>query len=407
MHMLPLTRSLLPQAEEMRRELWHNSGKWLASIELEYRRIYGIGYPAWEFNLQILKAVLARAGNPAGAVEAMGDLDEFLGQVLGSFRKPTQIAMILRDAAELDLAADLLHKAESDLADDKERMIHANTLGTVRVAMGDRDEALKWFRKVRRLARRLGLPFLTSVEINIASTYNLDHKYRQAFAILERIEPAVASMHVRDRFGYLVLRSVALRGLGRFAEAQAVVLEALELGEAERGGLRLLEDRMTFQSKRETFTRQHSSHASPTATPGRRWSGGAIEGPSVRRPAAVGRLPLPPEAETLSQVEESLLAQKAIFERLDSSIRTLGPAFIDFDAINELRQFDRTPDIFESDATEPRPLSPGKVADRIREVETTLRNIRRKIEDARWAGGGIIVGEVLSFQECRRLLATS
>jgi CHAT domain-containing protein/tetratricopeptide (TPR) repeat protein len=189
------------------------------------------------------------AGDRAGALEALGNIAEFVARAKqGSARKAEAAARILRDVELTEDALAVLERAEARAESNEVRASilvgRANILGK----LGRLLEALKLLREAEPLideSRRW------VVWLNAASGAQAYGLNAETLKLLDQIDIDRVARSDEDRFNFHYLRAAALDGLGRGAEAQDTALKAMGMLETLRGSLRDLALRAAWTGKKE------------------------------------------------------------------------------------------------------------------------------------------------------------
>jgi len=245
----------------------------------------------------------------------------------------------------------------------------------------------------------------TEIEANLAANFFEHGRLMEALQLLDSSEIAQQARSERTQYLYYVLLAQVLQGLERYADAQRAVLQALSIAEGTRGKLRLYDDRISWHASQEVVYRMGVRIALANND---RWTSFDLVERSRARAfvdqLAAGHLPLPPTAQHLQEIEETLLTKREVLFRLTDTVKVFGPAFIDYELVRQLATLDTEADVFEQADDGARFLSVPKLTHQLDEIEDSLLRLRRQIEDAHLASSVATSVPTLSVDELRQML---
>ncbi len=193
------------------------------TIGLELGKKAGWMHVTWR-GLAMLSAVKLGQGDIAGAVEALQQFD----QTARRYNNPAINNLIEAWKARVALS------------------------------LGDRETAVRWAESYP--AQHESGAFLEFKELTLARLWLAQGKWAEALELLDQwLTPAIAEGRGHSLIEIQILRSVALKGLGRYAEAVPAIIQALKLAEPD-GFSRLFLDRyealvdLLHQAQREKIS---------------------------------------------------------------------------------------------------------------------------------------------------------
>jgi CHAT domain-containing protein/Flp pilus assembly protein TadD len=239
---VPRSANLRPQHESIKHDYFGN-----VTIEREHRHIYDKAAEALTIVKKVSARIAAISGQTEKAHDTVGDIDQILSYVRTipvSEAIPT--VQTLRDAGRVDDALLVLDRIEQESRfplNDEDRGSVILARATVLGAGGRLVEAIE--------AARDALPLIEADRrwvawINIASWAETAGLYTEALEVLDTIDMDRVARSDRDRFMYYYLRAAALEGCGRLREAFEAAQRAIDLLEAQRGGLKDIELRSSW-----------------------------------------------------------------------------------------------------------------------------------------------------------------
>jgi tetratricopeptide (TPR) repeat protein len=402
----PLTASLEPRAQQLDEQAWQSSGTPAAMVELDYQLVYGIGVSRLQKRISLLKAQAhTRLGDFDAALEAMGDPHELINAASASWpasRVAVAVVQILREAGELSKAFELIPKMRELAEDDGERLIALITAGSVFNAAGMLDDALACYREAEPLITDDDVRYRPLVELNLAANLHARGEFDDALAQVERLANSMDELPDRMRFLQRSLWAELLLTRERWEEAERAALEALEIAERTRGGLRLADARISWQAGEERLLEITSLAALGTGRVGL-----ALERAEHARSRAfveqlaVGRLALPEEAHALLPLVERVEKRRALLRELAESLRVLGPGYVDYEVIAQLAELDDAADVLDESGTA---LDAEAITKQLDDVEATLGRLRENIEQTRLRHGPAASAPVLTDDALREVL---
>ncbi|HKR22689.1 MAG TPA: tetratricopeptide repeat protein, partial [Pyrinomonadaceae bacterium] len=387
----------------------------LASIELEYLSIYSIGFKLFMDLVRLMKAdILSRLNDPR-AVEVLGDVNEFISDIEKtltsgiSYRALTGMVMILRDDGQYDKAIEVLNKIEPFATTDEDRIFLYNTAGTLYELTGDTDKAMSYFQQTYDLALTKGADFVPALSMNMASNHIHQGRPAKALELLSSVDIKKDAKSEREVYGYNLLMAQALAGLERYDEAQPYALESLSVIEQARLKLRSFDTRMNWQGEQEGVYR--FAVAIAVTNDDRLTAFNLMERSRARAfvdQLAAGHLALPESKKHLEEIEQRLVVQQALLNKLANNLETQDSAsFVDYELLAKLDSLNENLKIFEEPEGDDKParLSSEKIAAELSRLDAALTRIDNEIEEARLLNATNTYGAVLTFPELREVLS--
>ncbi len=414
----PLSGNLREMAQQRSQRVWEQSFSEMANFELEYMGVYSIGFEQFMNLVRLLKAdILSRMNDPR-AVEALGDVDDFTGDVGKtlksgvSFRALTAVVMILRDDGQYDKAAEVLTNIEPFATTDQDRLFLYNTAGTLYELLQDREKAMSYFQQAYDVAQTKYRQYLPVFSMNMASIRVHQNRPQEALDLLQSVDITKDARQEKDVYGYNVLMAQALTDLQRLGEAQPYVLNALTIIEQARLKLRSFNARMYWQGEQESIYRLAVRLA--VANDDRLTAFNVMERSRARSfvdQLAAGHLALPESKQQLEEIAQRLALQQTLLHRLASSLETQNPNFIDYELVDQLNSLNEGFKLFEEHEDEdgekkPVRLSAEKIASEIDKVEKAIERVEAEIDEARLLNATNTYGAALTFPELRAVLTS-
>lgn len=409
----PLSNNLREMAQQRSQRVWEQSFSEMANFELEYMGVYSIGFKTFMDLVKLLKAdILSRMNDPR-AVEALGDVDAFIGDVEKtlksvSFRALTSVVMILRDDGQFDKAKEVLTKIEPFAKTDSDRLFLYNTAGTLYELLGELDQAMSYFQQAYDVAMNTEKAYLPVFSMNMASIMIHQNRSQEALDRLRSVDITKVARSEKDVYGYYVLMAQALTNLQRLDEAQRYILDALTIIEQARLKLRSFEARMYWQGEQENIYRYGVIIAAENND--RLTAFNLMERSRARAfvdQLAAGHLALPESKKHLQEIEQSLLIQQSLLNKLANTVEKQNPNFVDYELLAKLNSLNEGLKLFEEkeDDDKPARLSPEKIATELSRIDAALTRIDNEMEQARLLNATNTYGAVLTFPELREVLS--
>ncbi len=427
-----------PASFEKQKQRAAQLGIEMAPIEGDYLHAYGLGMDEFQLYLRLFEAeALARIGDMTGAISALEDITDFEKvtdevEKRRVLRSLIPIAIIMRDAGEYTSARKLLDKVKTLAEDGEDRQWYFNTSASIYARLGEHKAALREFRaayaigtsSLNKLLTRLRnernqdyrehwqreirkqQQLLNGIQVNIAANYFYRSLYKKALATLMNIDMHQYGHSEHELHQYYLLLAQVYWKLGKLADAQKDILQALAIVENLRGKLRLFDVRMDWQARYETT--YHLAVRIVLDNNDKRLALELIEKSKSRAfidQLATGHVMLPAAAMQLQTVQHNLERKKDLLQRLIDSIEPLGQTFIDYEVINALLEID--PDvqqIIEKEEDGVPSLSVTKIAEQLADVNKRFLDISRQIEEASLANAIVTVGSTLSLNELRQVM---
>jgi tetratricopeptide (TPR) repeat protein len=412
----PLSRHLLPQADEVGSRTWQQQGLQAVFIEPEYQDVYGVGFFEFTKRLRLLKAqALARTGDSAEALKILGDSEQYLRRIrqaqgdvdIEAIRAVLEIVKMLRDAGQLRSAAHLLREIEPYIKRGSiEQLSFLNLLGTVAIHGQEYGLAQLTFEQGRDLATHVQPEFVPSIDVNIAGTLYHQEQHERALEILQTINIEQMAQTQYDEYLFYALLGQVLAGSLLFQEAQDRLARALAIADSMRTEFDLYETRISWQSKVEDIYQLAVLVAAVNHDAAAAFD--FVERSRARAlvdQLAAGYLPLPPSAIPLAQVESTLLDQRERLIALMDSYKFLGASFVDYEALRELQTLGFVEELVETPSDGSQQLSIRKLHAAITGIDQTLVGLRQQMEQARLATRQVVRGDRLSLPQFQGLLS--
>ncbi|HKV92109.1 MAG TPA: tetratricopeptide repeat protein [Candidatus Angelobacter sp.] len=403
----PLSSNLRDRSKTMKGELFNQSGRESLVMELEYIRIYAIGFERLYQHLTLVKSELAlRLGDPQKAVTLLKKLDA-LDDVESQLKQGTPIqayiavAVIFREAGQPERSLEFLQKALPHAKDPWDEAGVLNTIGTI-YAKSNMDEAEKCFERVRELMVKAGR-WNWGVMINLAQCRLSRGDAAGALALLEEVDDIDKGEAAHDITTYWFMKAEILAELSRVEEAHACISMALDLIENSRQALTRLDARMGFFARYLNIYHSALLIALRMNNWNEAWS--IVERSKARAlldQLVAGHLPLPPEAGQLEKAHLSLLEQRRTLSALRDSMD--GADLVDYELLAKLKTIGRNIDALKDQATGQ--FSVIRTQEELDSLYRDIRNLEENIELQRSAAARGHAGAILSFEEVQSVLGT-
>ena len=408
----PLTANLRDIAKQTSEKARQRSFSQTANVELDFMNVYGIGFDLLWKTVKLIKAeTLSRLNDVGGAIEALGDVNEFTADVEKtlksgiSYQALMAIVMIFRDAGQFDKAIETFRKIETFAPTDKEKIVLYNTGGTLFEIAGDYDEGMSYFKKTHDMLVQMegGKEYLPVILMNMAANHAHQNRPQEALDCLESVDIARDARSLKETYSYYIVMAQALTKLKRNKEAQDAILKALAIIEEARHNLRSFGNRMSWQSEQEDTYRLAVKIA--VMNNDQLVAFELIERARARAfvdQLATGHLALPESEKQLEEIEKRILEQYALLSRLLNSLET-APDFIDYEVVGKLVDLHEEIKLFEDEAGTR--LSREKIEEEISQLTQALKRLRDRMEEAQLLNAMNTYGAMLSFPELRQLLS--
>ena len=389
LHFSPWSAQLNADRDEVHRAVIGTMGIRPATPELEYARVYSIGFSGTLRHAAILDALLAgRIGDSGAALSMLGHLESRGDRADIESGAWFDVATILRDAGETERALAMADRALADpafLAGDRSRA--ENLRGTLLLLLRRPREAEQAFRRSRRAARGLGDTYGAVVsEANLAMAMIRRGRPRRALAVLDRIQEEARLGPGQIHQKWHSVRAIALAEQNRLGEAEADAAEAVRLSEEILASLRTADLQTTWQgSSRDLYNLAvgismragHISKALDLVEMAR--SRAFFFQLATRMPEVVASAPGRPEPSDTERAATALDQRRRVLARLLPAARHHGPAGPDIRT--ELQRVgvkieDVTDPAGSDDQTVPR-LSADKLLALLQDTATRLDQARR------------------------------
>jgi CHAT domain-containing protein/tetratricopeptide (TPR) repeat protein len=254
LHNTPWTPSLNIDLDKIRRSALESTGRYPATFEVEYLRLYGVILDVMYYQQLLDALVTSRLGDPQGALRKLGPPDKVSQLTESAENAWFDVASILRDSGRTEQALVIVEDALADPAfRPGDRLRAENLRGSLLLVLSRPRDAERAFRRSAKAARRLGDSYAAVVtHCNLASALVERGEPEHALAELESVRedirraPGVVAQHP-----WQIVEARALAALGRLDEAEAAVLEAVRLSETTLASLRTADLQTAWQGGRQ------------------------------------------------------------------------------------------------------------------------------------------------------------
>lgn len=318
------------------------------------------------------------------------------GQVSG--REALTVGRLLRDMGRFDQALQIAERLVETTSDAEDLGAAHNLASTVLLRIGDLDSAAKHSRAALKIARRP--EDIITITNNLAANYLQRGDPQRALRLLDA-HPLPPQLPAQIHFAYLAQRGEALLQLHHFADAQREYTAALAAQERIRAELRSFDDRRQWHAQQillyEPAVRAAVLNKDSTA------AFELVERSKARSlvdQLAAGPALASKEEDSLNEVLGRVADRQTILRRLAAA-----GDYVDLELVQRFTELGGTPDLVERGEDGSLRLTAERLATETTRTKAAAERIEDQIEESRRKSAQSIVGELLSPDELRALLA--
>jgi tetratricopeptide (TPR) repeat protein len=370
-------------------------------LELEHLHVYAYITHAIEIVRAVTARVLARCGDPDGALAALGDVSTIIeGAELLPLEQAVVIAEILNKAGRGEEALTLLERAEAGVSEDADRVSILMTRSTVLLMLGRLNEATSLLKSAAPL---LDDAHQWIAWLNLASAAQAEGRDAETLEILSRFDITQHARSDNDLFKYHYSRAAALEGIRKFKEAQQAANQAIEVVEGMRATLKDMNLRASWTAQQQDLFALAIRVAALNDDAGAAFD--LLEQSRSRQlldEIAIGHVPLDEKGRELELRIKQVAQKKELLAEIANSSAS-GPPQPRL--LVKLRALDPALDLTKKAAGEGDTLDPQKLDHARAGTDRVLEAMQADIAQRRLVSAERLFGEVVGWSDMQRLLS--